>query len=258
MKSHRLGAAALVAVGTLLAAPLAAAANDAEIREAIEQRFQKEGLDREADIRVEVRDREVTLTGIATSLPTSREAEKQARKEAKQVDNQIRVHIEEPVKEAELKEGIRRAILGYPYYEIFDYVEFGMNDGAILLLGSVSQPHKKRIIEERVARVPGVRAIQNDIDVQSFTTFDTELRASIVRQIYGDIRFAQYTNRAHPPIRILVDNGHVTLAGWVNSQVDRALLENIARSTPSFTVTNHLRVDGEVPEEDKKDESSRT
>ena len=242
----------MAATAVLLTGTLGFTADDAEIQHEIEARFQKKNIAQEADVRIDVQDGEVTLTGIATSLAVSREAKKLARKEAKVVHNQIRVHVEEPVEEADLKEGIRRAILGYPYYEIFDYVEFGVNDGAIHLLGSVNQPQKRMIIENRVARVPGVRAIQNDIKVQSFTEFDREIRASIARQIYGGTRFGQYTNRTHPPIRILVDNGNVTLAGWVNSEVDKALLGIIARSTPSFAVKNELHVDGEVTEEDKK------
>ncbi len=254
--NHLLGAAVLAVLAVLASGPPALAADDAEIRDAIEARLQKKGLERAADVRVDVRDGEVTLTGVATSLPASREAEKQARKDAKVVRNQIEVHIEEPVKDGEIVEGVRDAVLRYPYYDVFDYVEFGVNDGAIVLLGSVDQPHKKDVIESRVARVPGVRSIQNDIAVQSFSRFDTELRYSLARRIYGDPRFAQYSNRAHPPIRILVDRGHVTLAGWVNSPVDRAILGTIALSTPSFTVKNELRVDGELPEEDRKEESS--
>jgi osmotically-inducible protein OsmY len=259
VENHGLHRVALMAAtAVLLTGTLGFAADDAEIQRKVEARFQEENIAQEADVRVDVQDGEVTLTGVATNLPVSREAQKLARKETKKVDNQIRVHIEEPVAEVDLKEGIRRAILGYPYYEIFDYVEFGVSDGAILLLGSVNQPQKRTIIENRVARVPGVRAIQNDIKVQSFTRFDREIRASIARQIYGGTRFVQYTNRVHSPIRILVDNGHVTLAGWVHSEVDKALLGIIARSTQSFTVKNELHVDGELPEGDKKKGSSRS
>jgi osmotically-inducible protein OsmY len=240
----------------LTAAP-AFAANDTAILRDIEARFEKKNVAEDADVQVEVRDGEVTLTGIATNLPASREAEKLARKEAKVVHNQIRVHIEEPVKDGEIVEGVRKAILGYPRYEIFDHVEFGVREGAVLLVGSVIHPWKKTEIEGRVARVPGIRAIQNDITVQSFSRFDSELRSSLARRIYGDPRFVQYGQRSHPPIRILVDRGRVTLAGWVASPVERAVLGTIALGTTSFSVSNELRVDGEVPAEDRKDESTQ-
>ncbi len=255
MRNHgRLRVAFAAAFAVLLTGTLGFAADDAEIREAIKARFEKKNVDQDADVQVAVSDGEVTLTGVATSLPASREAEKQARKEAKVVHNRIRVHIEEPVKDSEIIDGVRKAILKDPRYGVFDHVEFGVSDGAVLLVGSVVQPWKKSSIESRVARVAGVRAIKNDIAVQSFTRFDSDLRASLARQIYGDPRFVQYGQRSNPPIRILVDRGHVTLAGWVNSPVERAVLGTIALSTPSFSVSNELRVDGEVPEEDKKPE----
>ena len=112
-----------------------------------------------------------------------------------------------------------------------------------------------------MARVAGVRALHNDIMVQSFSRYDSELRDSLARRIYGDPRFVHYGSRANPPIRIRVDKGHVTLAGWVNSPVEKVLIENIARSSPSFSVKNEIRIDGEVPEEDgggADDESSRS
>ena len=123
-----------------------------------ETRKRYKGLLEDADVQVTVRDGEATLAGVVTNLPLSREIEKQARKETKVVHNQVRVFIEEPVADKEIVEGVRKAILGYPYYQVFDYVEFGVDQGNVLLVGSVVQPWKKRIIEDRVARVDGVRA----------------------------------------------------------------------------------------------------
>jgi osmotically-inducible protein OsmY len=257
-KQYLHGAAFTAAIALLLTGTPAFAADDVEIREAIEARFEKKNLEQEVEVQVDVQDGEVTLTGVATSLPARREAEKLARKEAKVVHNRVRVHIEEPVKDGDIVEEVRRAILRYPRYEIFDYVEFAVSDGAVLLQGSVIHPWKKTQIESLVARVAGVRGIQNNIAVQSFTRFDSDLRTALARQIYGDPRFVRYGQRSHPPIRILVDRGRVTLAGWVSSPVEKAVLGSIALSTPSFAVSNELRVDGEVPEEDKKEEPTRS
>ena len=143
-------------------------------------------------------------------------------------------------------------------YDIFDYVEFGVKDGAVLLQGSVVQPWKKSSLEGRVARVAGVRALKNDIAVQSASQFDRDLRYSLARRIYGDGMFVRYANRSHPPIRILVDRGNVTLAGWVSSPVEKAVLGTIARSTLSFKVENRIRVDGETPAEDSKEEPTES
>jgi osmotically-inducible protein OsmY len=246
----------MLAAGIIAFGAFPAVADDAETRTQIEQRLQDKGLLEDADVKVAVVGGEATLSGVVTNLPLSREIAKQARKEAEVVHNELRVFIEEPVADREIVEGIRDAVLGYPYYQVFDHVEFGVEKGNVLLVGSVIQPWKKSIIEERVARVDGVRAIQNDITVQSMSQFDSDLRRTLARRIYGDARFAQYAYRAQPPIRILVDRGNVTLAGWVGSPVEKAILDSIARSTLSFNVENLVRVDGEVPEEDKKQEEN--
>jgi len=254
MRKHSLrGAAFLAAVALLLTGTPPLAADDAEILRDIEARFAKKNVARDAEVEVAVSGGEVTLTGVATDLPASRLAEKLARKEAKVVHNRIRVVIEEPVKDADIVEGIRSAILRYPRYEIFDYVEFGVRDGNVLLQGSVIHPWKKTDIESRVAQVVGIKAIENTISVQSFSPFDSDLRRSLARRIYGDPRFVQYGARSNPPIRILVDRGHVTLAGWVNSPVEKAVLGSIALSSPSFGVKNQLNVDTDVPAEDRKE-----
>ena len=52
-------------------------------------------------------------------------------------------------------------------------------------------------------------------------------------------------------MRIVVDNGRVTLTGWVNSAVDRQVFGNIANATLAFQVDNRIKVDGEPPEVDQ-------
>ena len=252
------GPAILAAIGLLLPGTVAVAADDATIREAVVVRLQKDHPEQTADVSVDVQDGEVTLTGTAATLPIKRRAEKLARKDAKVVHNELRVKLGEPVKDADVIEGVRGAILGYSRYRIFDYVEFSVNEGAVVLQGSVVAPWKKTSIEARVAKVSGVRAIQNDIAVQSLSSFDSNLRVALARRIYGDTRFFQYAHWAHPPIRILVDRGNITLAGWVQSPVDKAVLGNIARSTLSFNVDNQLQVESDVPKEDRKEESKES
>ena len=249
------GPAILAAIGLLLPGTLAVAADDATIREAVVARLQKGHPEQTTDVSVDVQDGEVTLTGTASTLPIKRRAEKLARKDAKVVHNELRVKLGEPVKDKAIVEGVRSAILGYSFYSIFDYVEFSVNKGTVLLQGSMVQPWRKTAVESRVARVPGVRAIQNDLTVQSFTSFDSNLRASLARRIYGDVRFSQYAHRTNPPIHILVDKGNIVLAGWVNSPVEKAVLGNIARSTLSFKVENRLQVDTDVPKEDGEEKS---
>jgi len=67
--------------------------------------------------------------------------------------------------------------------------------------------------------------------------------------IYSHPSFWQYASMANPPIHIVVENGHVTLDGVVNSNTDRMLARSIASSFGAFSVTNDLKTDAEVQQE---------
>jgi len=54
---------------------------------------------------------------------------------------------------------------------------------------------------------------------------------------------------ANPPIHIIVEGGHVTLAGVVNSNVERMLARSLATGLGELSVTNALKTDAEVKSE---------
>jgi hyperosmotically inducible protein len=154
--------------------------------------------------------------------------------------------------DAELARDAERAILRQTSLTVFDNVEYGVQDGVVLLRGSVQMPYRRTSLEKRVAAVPGVRAVVNEIRVQPVSIFDDDIRRRLVRAIYGDWRFVQYAHRADPPIRIVVENGRVTLAGVVVSRVEQVLLGHIARqSVLAFDVKNEVQVESEIDREPK-------
>ncbi len=57
---------------------------------------------------------------------------------------------------------------------------------------------------------------------------DDRLRVAIVNAIYRDPAFENYS-RVDPPIRVIVNNGHVTLVGFVRSQIEAIKAESAAR-----------------------------
>ncbi len=233
-----------------LFAAIPALAEEPGLKERVESRLAKSKLLSEGAITVGIDDDAVVLDGAVTTLAARQEAEKAARKEAKVIENRLRVVPEERT-DAELEKDVRSAILRTPYYGVFDSVEMGVENGVVTLAGSVYRPNRKSDIEAAVARVKGVRDIESRITVQSLSFFDDQLRRQIYARVYGNLTFVQYSNRANPPIRIVVDRGRVTLTGWVQNNVDKALIENVARGTLAFDVVNHLHVDGETPEDTK-------
>ena len=143
-------------------------------------------------------------------------------------------------------------VLRYTQFTIFDSVHAQVEDGIVTLTGKVTMPYKRTDIEKRVARVEGVRAVRNQIDVLPVSIYDDELRYRIARAIYRNSTFSHYAARANPPIHVIVERGKVTLEGVVNSNVERMLARSIASSFLAFSVTNNLKTDAEVKSELEK------
>jgi hyperosmotically inducible protein len=144
---------------------------------------------------------------------------------------------------------IGRQIDRYPQFTIFDLVSGTVDNGVVTLTGKVTMPFKKNDIGRKAAQVSGVREVLNNIDVLPVSQYDEDLRLRIARAIYGNSAFWQYGARANPPIHIIVERGHVTLTGVVNSNVDRMLARSLATGFGELSVTNDLRTDAEMRSE---------
>jgi osmotically-inducible protein OsmY len=240
----------VLALAFSAAVPLTfAAVPDDAVRLQIVERLRRAGLDREADVRVDVRNGEARLTGVAVTVHALREVERQARKVTEPVDNRLRVVPVEPHTDSEIAAAVTEAILRYPYYTVFDSVEGRVENGVVSLRGSVLQPYRRTAIENRIEKIPGVRGIANAVAVQPVSIHDSRLRRGLVRAIYDDPRFVQYASWANPPVRIVVDRGRVTLSGLVATRVEQVVLGHIARGFPLFGFENKVRVEGERSED---------
>jgi len=140
-------------------------------------------------------------------------------------------------------------VLRYTQFTIFDSVHANVDNGVVTLTGRVTMPYKKNDIDKRVARVNGVAAVRNEIEVLPVSMFDDELRYRIARAIYGNSAFWNYGAMANPPIHVIVERGHVTLEGVVNSNVERMLARSLAASFSAFSVMNNLKTDEELKRE---------
>ena len=109
-------------------------------------------------------------------------------------------------------------------------------------------PYKRDDLERRVVKVAGVNTVDNKIEVLPVSQFDDELRFRIARAIYSHSLFWNYAAMANPPIRIVVNHGHVSLEGVVQSNVERQLARSLASGFGAFDVKNDLKTDAEVRE----------
>ena len=152
-------------------------------------------------------------------------------------------------RDVRLAEDIGRSITSYVRLTIFDDINATVENGMVVLTGKVTMPYKKDDLEKRIAKIDGVHSVRNDISVLPVSQFDDELRYRVSRAIYGNPSFWNYAAMANPPIHIIVEGGHVTLAGVVNSNVERVLARSLATGLGELSVTNALKTDAEVKSE---------
>ena len=154
-----------------------------------------------------------------------------------------------PQGDALIAKSVRHEVLMYPFYSIFDDVSFRVVNGQVELLGAVNQPYKKKDLERLVFRIVGVNGVTNSLKVLPTSFQDDRLRLQIARAIYRDPALNRYSIQAVPPIHIIVDNGHVTLTGVVNNELEK----NVAFARASTAglsfgpVTNLLQVEHPAP-----------
>jgi hyperosmotically inducible periplasmic protein len=144
---------------------------------------------------------------------------------------------------------VRHEIVMYPHYTIFDDIRFRVDQGNVELVGAVTQPYKKSDLGKIVQKIPGVTSVANDLKVLPLSSMDDRLRLQIANAIYRDPTISTLAFQALPPIHIIVDNGHVTLEGVVNNDMQKQIAGMRASSTGlSFgPVVNNLIVENPAP-----------
>lgn len=149
-------------------------------------------------------------------------------------------------RDVKVADEVGRVLSRYPRLTIFDDIGASVDAGVVAITGKVTMPYKKHELEKRIAGIDGVRAVRNEIDVLPVSQYDEELRYRVARAIYGNASFWNYAAMANPPIHVIVERGRVTLAGVVNSNVERALARSLATGLGEMSVTNALKTDAEI------------
>lgn len=191
----------------------------------------------------------VTLTGTVDLYQDKMDAEKKAYKVAGPATIQDDVQVGGPqVPDLELGQKLagKLAIDGLnPNLTQYEYFSVSVQAGVVTLNGFALDPANKDWATGEIATTPGVKGLVNNIEVAPPSPNDFRVRLGVAQAIYNDPIFTKYAFDPTKPIRILVLNGNVTLAGQVSTKSDSdvaALRANGVRGT--FTVTNNLRVTG--------------
>jgi hyperosmotically inducible periplasmic protein len=147
--------------------------------------------------------------------------------------------------QAWLTQEVRHRLVMLPYLTLFDNLEYKVDGTTVTLTGYVVRPSLKEDAERTVKGIEGVSKVINGIKVLPPSPMDWQIRRAEYRAIYGYAGLWKYAMGALPPVHIVVDMGHVTLYGVVDSQADKDLIALRAKTVPNvFSVTNDLLVAG--------------
>jgi osmotically-inducible protein OsmY len=238
--------ASFLLVGVLsigAAAQATAARYDSDIESRVSQELNKKKEFR--NLQASVEDGIVTLTGNVNVYQEKLDAAKKVRKmdKVQGVRNLVAVSTSMPDSELQAKLDHKLAYDRIGYDNLFNFVTVSVKDGVATMIGEVKEPVSRDSAFYVVSSVPGVKEVINNVKVAPVSGFDDRIRLAATRAIYGDSVLNRYAADPALPIRIVVDNGKLSLYGTVASEMDKNVAGIRAGSVFGvFKVQNNLVV----------------
>jgi hyperosmotically inducible protein len=199
------------------------------------------------NVTANVEDGIVTLTGTVDLYQRKLDAAKVARKVANVQGVRNLIEVAGPaVSDTQLAENLSKKLtyVREGYDSTFDYFALAVKDGVVTVQGQDRTGVGRDEALADIANTPGVKDVVNQISVEPVSTFDDGLRLRALRAIYGDPVLSKYAIDPARPIRIIVENGHVTLYGFVASKMDKQIAGIRANQLfGAFSVDNQLQVE---------------
>lgn len=241
-------AGSLLAVGllsvTLVAETGAAARYDNQVQNTVTQKLASKK--QYSNIKANVEDGIVTLTGTVDLYQRKLDAAKLARKTSKVQGVRNLIVVAGPnVPDAQLEQKLATKLtyVREGYDSTFDYFALGVKDGVVTVEGQDRTGVGRDEALAEIANMPGVKDVIENISIAPTSIYDDGLRLRALRAIYSDPVLSKYAMDPARPIRIIVDNGHVTLYGEVNSAMDKQVAGiRAGQLFGAFSVDNKLVV----------------
>jgi hyperosmotically inducible protein len=240
---------ALLAVGvlsaTLVAQTAAAARYDNQIQTAVAAKLAAKKQFQ--DVQSKVEDGIVTLTGTVDLYQRKLDAAKLARKTASVQGVRNLIAVAGPnVADEKIEQKLARklAYVRVGYDNTFDYFALGVKDGVVTVEGQDRTGVGRDEALADIYNQPGVKDVIANIALEPASPMDDGLRVRAARAIYRDPVLSKYAIDPAKPIRIIVDNGHVTLYGSVQNAMDKQVAGIRANQLfGAFSVENKLEVE---------------
>ncbi len=197
----------------------------------------------------------VTLSGTVELYEYKADAEKKAHKikGVTAIRNMIEVSGSVPDQELEskLRDKLAYDRVGYGT-TAFNAITVSVHNGEVTLGGHAYGYPDKNSALALVSTTPGVKDVNDEIQVDPTSIMDDQTRLAVARSIYGYPSLNKYAIDPAKPIRISVQNGHVELYGTVDSKSDKDVAYLRANQVPGvFSVKNYLQVAGQPTENEK-------
>jgi hyperosmotically inducible protein len=232
---------AILSIG--LAAQTGSARYDSDIQSQVTRQLAKKPEFR--NLQATTEDGIVTLSGSVNLYQQKLDAAKKVQKLDKVQGVRNLVAIGSTVPDAELTAKLSRQLyydrIGYD--NLFNFVDVSVNSGIATLSGETRTDVGRDSAVSLVNLTPGVKDVVDNIKVSPVSSFDDRIRLSAVRAIYHDPVLGRYASDPAKPIRIVVDNGKLTLYGTVENAMDKQVAGIRAGQVfGAFKVQNNLEV----------------
>jgi len=168
--------------------------------------------------------------------------------------------------DSQIIQQVRKQITGLADYDVFDWITFQIHGNTLVLNGYASRPTLKDEAGRAVKGIQGIESVDNQIKVLPLSSMDDRIRIAVYDKLYRNPALSRYNANQggfrpfggpagmaggvinNPPIgfhaiHIIVNNGHVTLYGIVDSTSDASIAKIQANTVSGvFSVTNDLIV----------------
>ncbi len=143
-----------------------------------------------------------------------------------------------------LERKVFKELIKLPYYGVFDHITYEVNGNSVTLYGKVANARNKKDAEREVEDIEGVGEVINRIEVLPLSGFDDQIRYQTLRTFANSGgALYRYLWEPNPSVRIIVENGRITLEGYVAHRGDANLMNILANGIPNvFGVKNNLIV----------------
>jgi osmotically-inducible protein OsmY len=235
-----------LAIGVLsvgLAAETTNARYDGDIQTRVTQQLAKKKDFR--NLQAATEDGIVTLSGTVDLYQQKLDAAKKVRKMDKVQGVRNLVAVSSSAPDAEVEAKLERKLhydrIGFD--NEFNFVDVSVKNGVVTLTGETRTDVGRDSALELANYMPGVKDVVDSIKVSPVSGFDDRIRISALRAIYRDPVLGRYASDPAKPIRIVVDNGKLSLYGTVATAMDKQIAGIRANQIFGvFSVQNNLEV----------------